>query len=163
MLITLKNKELLIEYDFILKCAIGKSGTKMRKKEGDNATPTGTFSIGKLYYRPDRVKKPLTKIPLKKIKKNMGWCDDPRSKNYNKEVKLKSKIKCEKLFRKDDSYNYFIVINYNVKKIEPYKGSAIFIHLSKNYKPTAGCIALKQKDFLILAKTINKKTKIKIL
>ena len=92
----------------------------------------------------------------------MGWCDDPKSKWYNKEIKVNQKIKHEKLFRKDNSYDYFIVINYNVKKIKPYKGSAIFLHLTKKYKSTAGCIAVKEKDFIILVKLITKKTTIKI-
>ena len=92
----------------------------------------------------------------------MGWCNDSKSKMYNKEIKIDKKISYEKLFRKDHKYDYLIVINYNKKKIIPGKGSAIFIHLTKNYNPTAGCIALKKKDFIILMKLINRKTKIKI-
>ena len=162
MLITLKNKDSLVIDDFIFKCSIGKNNIKTKKTEGDKATPRGLFSIGKMYYRPDRVKKLKTKIGTKIITKNMGWCDDPKSKYYNKEIKINNKIKSEKLFRKDNSYNYFIVINYNTKKTTPYKGSAIFLHLTTNYKKTAGCIAIKKSDFLILIKLIDKKTKIKI-
>jgi len=93
----------------------------------------------------------------------MGWCNDIRNlKNYNKLIKIKDNIKYEKLFRKDYKYNFFIPIMYNTKKRILKKGSAIFIHLTKNYKPTAGCIAMSKKDFLILIKLINKKTKIKI-
>ncbi len=92
----------------------------------------------------------------------MGWCNDPNNKFYNKEIKINKSISAEKLYRKDYKYNYLIVINYNTKKTIPYKGSAIFIHLTNNYNPTAGCIALKKKDLLILLKLINKKTKIKI-
>ena len=92
----------------------------------------------------------------------MGWCDDPNHILYNKEVKIDNKIKCEKLFRKDNSYDYLIVINYNIKNILANKGSAIFIHLTKNYEHTAGCIALKKKDFLILSQIININSKIKI-
>ena len=92
----------------------------------------------------------------------MGWSDDSNSKNYNSEIIIKKEEKFEKLFRKDNNYDYFIVINYNTKQTKKLKGSAIFIHLTKNFYPTAGCIALKKKDFLILAKIINKKDKIKI-
>ena len=162
MLISKKNKGFLIWDDFKFRCAIGKNGIKLRKREGDKATPSGKFFIGKLYYRADRVKKPLTKITTKTIKKNMGWCDDPNSQHYNKEILIKNEVKYEKLFRNDSLYDYLIVINYNTKKTEPYKGSAIFIHLTKNYKPTDGCIALKERDFLILTKLINKKSTIKI-
>jgi len=162
MLIVLKNKDTLILNDFYLKCVIGKNGIKSQKREGDNSTPSGIFSLNKLYYRSDRVKKPLTKISTKIITKKMGWCDDPKSKYYNKEIKINKKVKYERLFRRDSSYDCLIVIGYNTKKILPFKGSAIFIHLTQNYKKTAGCIALKKKDFLILTKLINKKTKIKI-
>ena len=162
MLITIKNKETLIVDDFKFKCCIGKNGITKFKKEGDKSTPKGKFRIGTLYYRPDRVRKPISKIKRKIIQKNLGWCNDPKNKNYNKEIKVSKKIKYEKIYRNDYKYNYFIVIEYNIKKIIPNKGSAIFLHLTKNYKKTIGCVTLKEKDFLILLKLINKKTKIKI-
>ena len=162
MLIRLKNKDTLILDDFRFKCSIGKNGIKARKREGDKATPKGIFSLGHLYYRADRVRRPSTKILTKVINKDMGWCDDSKSKFYNKEIKVNKKIKHEKLFRKDKIYDYFIVINYNTKKIIPFKGSAIFIHLTKNYKKTDGCIALKRNDFLVLLKILDKNSKIKI-
>ena len=162
MLITIKNKGTLIIDSFTFKCSLGINGIKKNKIEGDNVTPRGLFSIGMLYYRADRVQRPETRIPAKIITKKMGWCDDPKSGHYNREFTVNKKVKHEKLFKKDNSYDYFVVINYNTKKIIPFKGSAIFIHLTKNYKKTAGCIALKKKDFLILIKLINKKTKIKI-
>ena len=163
MLITLKNKDTLKLDDFTFKCSIGKNGLNSKKKEGDKTTPKGKFSLGKLYYRADRVKKPKTELNAKIITKNMVWCDNPKSKYYNKETVINPDTKNEKLFKKNNSYNYLIVINYNTKRIVPFKGSAIFIHLTKNYKKTAGCIALKKKDFLILVKLINKNTKIKII
>ena len=162
MLITLKNKDTLVFKKFILRCSTGKNGIKVKKIEGDKSTPKGIFSIGKLYYRADRVEKPLTKISTKIIKKDMGWCDDPKSKYYNKEIKTNNKVRHEKLYRKDDTYDYLIIINYNTKKVVPYKGSAIFIHLTQNYKKTAGCISLRKNDFLVLANILEKKTKIKI-
>ena len=90
----------------------------------------------------------------------MGWCIDSKNKFYNKEIKIINKLKCEKLFRKDYKYNYFISIKYNYYKTRKNKGSAIFIHLTKDYKSTAGCIAISKKDFLIIAKLINKNSKI---
>ena len=162
MKITLKNKYTLKIDDFKFKCCIGKNGSKKNKIEGDKYTPKGTFKLGTLYYRKDRVNKPTTNLKIKNIKKNMGWCNDIKSKFYNKEIKINKKIKHEKLYRYDHKYNYFILIKYNYKKTIKDKGSAIFIHLTKNYKKTAGCIALSKKDFLILAKLINKHTKILI-
>ncbi len=160
MLIRLKNKDTLIIGDFALKCVIGENGIKSKKVEGDRSTPKGKFTLGKLYFRKDRENKPKTKIKTKFIIPKMGWCDDPKSKYYNKECTLGKNIKCEKLYRKDNIYDFLIPLNYNTKKIIPYKGSAIFIHLTKNYKKTKGCIALKKKDFFILLKLINKRTKI---
>ena len=92
----------------------------------------------------------------------MGWCNDSKNQFYNQEIKVNKSIRHEKLFRKDYKYNYLLVIEYNTKKIIPNKGSAIFIHLTKNFRTTAGCIALLQKDFLIITKLINKKSTIKI-
>ena len=162
MKITLKNKYTLKIDDFKFKCCIGKNGLKKNKIEGDKCTPKGTFKLGTLYYRKDRVKKPITGLKTKKIKRNMGWCNDSKNKFYNQEIKINKNIKHEKLLRKDYKYNYLLVIEYNTKKIKPNKGSAIFIHLTKDFKATAGCIALLQKDFLIMTKLINKKSLIKI-
>ena len=162
MLIKIKNKDTLEIDSFVIKCAIGINGIRTKKIEGDKCTPKGIFTFGKLYYRADRVKKPETKIPKKIITKNMGWCDDIKSKFYNKEIKINKNIKHEKLYRNDHVYDYLIVINYNTKKIKPGKGSAIFLHLTKNYKKTLGCVAVKKKDFLIILKLITKNTRIKI-
>ena len=160
MIIKLINEDTLIVGEFKLKCCIGKNGISKNKIEGDLKTPSGKFKFGNLYWRSDRVKKPDTRLSCTKIKKKMAWCNDSKSKFYNKEIKINKKIKNEKLFRSDYKYNYFILIKYNYDNPKKNRGSAIFIHLSKNYKPTAGCIALSKKDFLILAKIINKKTKI---
>ena len=162
MLLRLKNKEYLIVDEFKFKCSIGKKGLNSKKIEGDHCTPIGIFKIGRVYYRPDRIKKPDTSLKTKKITKNMGWCNDPYNKNYNKEIVLNKKNKGEKLFRKDNAYDILIVIEYNTNKTKPFKGSAIFIHLTKNYDPTKGCIALRKNDLLILLKIINKNSKIKI-
>ncbi len=162
MIIKLKNKDTLNIGKFKLKCCIGKNGIVKNKLEGDLCTPNGKFKLGNLYWRNDRVKKPQTKLFCKKIKKNMGWCIDGNNLKYNKEIKINKNIKYEKLYRSDHNYDYFILIKYNYVKTKKNKGSAIFIHLSKNYKPTAGCIALSKKDFLILAKIVKKNTKIVI-
>ena len=162
MLIKLKNKDTLIFDEFIFQCAIGKNGTKANKIEGDKTTPKGTFLLKEVYYRADRVKNLKTKLNLKKIYPNMGWCDDPLSKKYNSLIKTKSNFHHEKMFRKDHKYDVVIVLDYNLKKPIPYKGSAIFIHLTRNYKSTNGCISLSKKDLLILLRLISKKTKIKI-
>ena len=161
MLIKLKNKDTLIFDEFKFKCAIGKNGLKKNKIEGDKSTPKGIFSLGKLYYRSDRVPKPETNLTTKKITKNLGWCDISNNKYYNQEVSSLKNVNKEKFFRKDNKYDYLIIINYNKNKIKN-KGSAIFIHLTRDYKATNGCMAVNENDFLILAKLINKKTHIKL-
>ena len=163
MTIFVKNKHTLQVDEFKFNCCIGKKGSTSNKKEGDKKTPKGTFKIENLYFREDRVKKPRTLLKCIKIKKNMGWCDDINfPKKYNKLIKIEKKIRHEKLKRKDNKYDLLIPIKYNFNKPITGKGSCIFIHLTKDYKPTAGCIALKKKDFLILVKLIRKNTKIKI-
>ena len=162
MTILLKNKETLLFEEFIFNCSSGKNGISKNKFEGDKKTPSGTFKIGNLYYRKDKNIKPKTKLKCIPITRKMGWCDDPNHKRYNKLIKVRDNIKCEKLYRKDNKYDFLIPILYNSKNTKPGKGSAIFIHLTNDFKKTLGCIALKQNDFLILLKLINKKTKIKI-
>jgi len=162
MLIKVKNKDTLIFDDFVFRCVVGKRGISSKKKEGDLCTPRGVFNLKTVYYRSDRVQKIETKLNLKRINRNMGWCNDVLSKKYNSLIKINEKLRHEKLFRKDNNYDIFVIIDYNFKKPIPFKGSAIFLHLTKNYKSTAGCIALNKKDLLILLKLIDKKTKIKI-
>jgi len=164
MTILLKNKHSLIIDDFIFKCCIGKKGVTAKKKEGDYKTPKGTFRIENLYFRKDKIKKPQTKLKCIEIKKNMGWSNDVNyPKKYNKLINTKENYRHEKLKRNDYKYDLLIPIKYNYNKPVSGKGSCIFIHLTKNYKPTAGCIALKKRDYLIMLKLINKKTKIKII
>ena len=164
MIVIIKNKDTLLIDDFKFRCSVGKNGFNKNKLEGDLTTPKGKFNLGDIYYRADRVQKPLSKLRSIPIKKNMGWCDDPNSKFYNKQIKIKKnlKISFEKLYRKDNKYNLLILIKYNYKNPIKFKGSAIFLHLTKNYLSTKGCVALCEKNFLILSKLINRKTKIKI-
>jgi len=163
MIIFLKNKHTLEIDSFNFKCSIGKNGLTKKKIEGDKKTPIGTFKIDHLYYRKDRIKIPKISLKCIQIKSKMGWCDDVSApKKYNKLINITDNIHHEKLFRKDYKYDLLIPIKYNSYKRIPGKGSCIFLHLTKKYTPTAGCITLSKKDFLIMLKLINKKTKIKI-
>ncbi|MDA9232420.1 L,D-transpeptidase family protein [Candidatus Pelagibacter sp.] len=163
MIILVKNKHTLQIDEFKFRCCIGKQGSTRNKKEGDKKTPIGTFGIENLYFRKDRKEKPSTLLKCIEIKKNMGWCDNVHfPKKYNKLFKIDKKVKHEKLKRKDYRYDFIIPIKYNFNKPITGKGSCIFIHLTKDYKPTAGCVAIKEKDFLIMLKLIKKNSKIKI-
>jgi L,D-peptidoglycan transpeptidase YkuD (ErfK/YbiS/YcfS/YnhG family) len=161
MIIHVPNKNTLIIDEFKIKCCIGKTGININKKEGDYSTPKGLFSLRKLYFRKDRVGVPNCKLNKKIIKRDMAWCDDLKNQKYNEEITTKNKNLRENLYRKDHKYDYLISISHNEKKT-PGNGSAVFIHLTNNYKPTAGCVALRKKDFEVLLKLIDKKTKIRI-
>ena len=163
-MIIVKKSGYLKYKNFKFRCALGKAGIKEKKLEGDNITPRGTYRIIKVFYRSDRIKNLTTRITKIKIKKNMGWCDDFKSKDYNKLIKIPFKYSYEKLFRTDHIYDVVILINYNYKPIIRNKGSAIFIHIAKkNYQKTAGCIALKKKHLLKILSNIKKNEKIKII
>jgi len=146
----------------IYRCSIGKNGLSNNKIEGDNCSPTGIFTLGKLYVRTDRIKNIETKFKYVPIKKNMAWSDDPDSPNYNK-LFFTSKSHKEKLFRTDNIYDLVLVINYNIFPTIAYNGSAIFIHIAKrNFDPTNGCIAIKKSDFKEILITLKPSDKIKI-
>jgi len=163
MTIFLKNKHTLQVDNFYFPCCVGKRGINKKKIEGDLKTPVGTFEIQHLYFRKDRVHLPETNLRCIPINPKMGWCDDASAtKEYNKLINIDQNVHHEKLYRKDFRYDLLIPIKYNFYKRIAGKGSCIFIHLTKNYRPTAGCIALQKKDFLIMLKIINQNTKIKI-
>jgi len=156
------NKSGYLKYKNLkFRCALGKAGIGKKKIEGDNITPKGTFDIVKIYYRDDRVKKISSKFKLIKITKKLGWCDDPKNEKYNKLIHSSTKYSHEKLYRKDNIYDLILVLNYNMSPIIKNKGSAIFIHVAnKNYKKTAGCVALKKSHLIKLIKKIKKRTKV---
>ena len=129
------------------------------KREGDQRTPRGKFKFILLLYRKDRVSYFRSKIKKMIIKKNMGWCDDPKSNNYNKLIKFPFNFSAEKLYLKKNIYDLILVLDFNRRPIKKGLGSAIFLHVSdRNFKATKGCIAVKKRDFLEILKKITKKT-----
>ena len=156
------NKNYLTYNKYKIRCTIGKRGIGNKKKEGDLITPKGQFKIKFILYRKDRVK---LKSKLRKvaIQKNMIWCDDPKSKKYNQLVKLPFKFKHEKLYRKENTYDIVLVLNFNMNPTRKNKGSAIFIHVAKkNFKKTEGCIAIRKFELLKIVREIKTTTKVKI-
>jgi L,D-peptidoglycan transpeptidase YkuD (ErfK/YbiS/YcfS/YnhG family) len=157
------NKYGLLRYKNLnFRCALGKAGVRKKIIEGDNITPVGIYKIVKIFYRKDRIKKISSKFKLFSINKNMCWCDDSNSKHYNQLIKLPTNYTHEKLYRRDCVYDLILVLDYNMKPIIKNKGSAIFIHVTKNYKKTAGCVALKKDHLIKIVSKINKSTKVKI-
>ena len=162
MNIILKNRFLYFQ-NYKLKCSIGKNGISYKTREGDYKTPGGKFKFKYILYRKDRVKNLKTNLKKIIIHKKLGWCDDPNSKHYNQIVRLPFKGSVERLWLKDNIYDIIIVIDYNLNPAIKFKGSAIFLHLSKNkYQSTKGCVAINKVDMKLLVKKINKKTKLRI-
>ena len=162
MHIIINNKFLFFE-DYKIKC-IGKRGIGEKKQEGDLITPKGNYKIKCIFFRPDKVKNLSTKLKKRTINKKMGWCDDPKSKDYNKLVRLPFKFNFEKLYRSDSIYDIFFVLDFNTNPIKKNKGSAIFIHIAKkSFSSTKGCVAIKKSDIKMLAKKISKNTLVKII
>ena len=159
------NKTGYLKYKNLkFRCSLGKGGVGKKEIEGDNITPVGNYKLVNFFFRKDKINKISSKIKFDEIKKNMGWCDDPKSKKYNQLIKLPSKFSYEKLFRKDHLYDLVMVLNYNMNPIIKNKGSAIFIHLAtKYYNPTRGCIGLKKIDMVGLITKLKKRELIKIL
>ena len=158
------NKKYLTYGQYKVKCAVGKRGIGYKKKEGDLITPIGQYKIKFILYRKDRIKKIQSKLKKVIIKKNMGWCDDPNSEKYNKLINLPFNFKYEKLFKKENTYDIILVLNYNMNPIKKNKGSAIFIHVAKkNYKKTKGCIAIGKIQLLKIIKKIKINTEVKIV
>ena len=158
------NKKYLTYGQYKVKCALGKRGIGHKKKEGDLITPIGQYKIKFILYRKDRVKKIHSKLKKVIIKKNMGWCDDPNSEKYNKLINLPFNFKYEKLFKKENTYDIILVLNYNMNPIKKNKGSAIFIHVvKKNYRKTKGCIAIGKTQLLKIIKKIKNNTEVKIV
>ena len=158
------NKDKLTYKGYKAKCCIGKRGIAFKKREGDLITPIGSYKIKYILYRKDRIKKIYSKIKTIVIKKNMAWCNDPESKDYNKLIKLPSDFSFEKLYKKENIYDIILVLDYNMNPIIKNKGSAIFIHVAKkNYKKTEGCMALRKIHLLKIIKLLKNNTKVKIV
>jgi L,D-peptidoglycan transpeptidase YkuD (ErfK/YbiS/YcfS/YnhG family) len=132
--------------------ALGRSGIKALKREGDGGTPHGRFAIRRVLYRTDRGLTPRTKLPMRAIRHDDAWCDDPSDRNYNRLVKLSAGERSrERLIRDDHLYDLVLVLGYNDRPRVKGKGSAIFVHLARpGYTPTEGCIALSRRDLLAL-------------
>ena len=131
--------------DHKIECLVGKNGIGNKRREGDFVTPTGIFKIIKVFYRYDKIGTIKTRVKSEKILKKHLWNTDSRTTGYNQICMFPSKHNTEFLFRKDDLYDLVLVLNFNMKPVKKFKGSAIFIHCSGNQKFTEGCVAVKKK------------------
>ncbi len=137
--------------------ALGRAGILTNKREGDGATPRGRFRLMRLWWRADRMPRPQTRLPVRRIGKDDGWCEAPGDRNYNRPVKLSADSAADRLWREDHLYDLIIELDHNTRPRVPNRGSAVFIHFARQqYKPTAGCIALKQSDLLKLLPMLSR-------
>ena len=157
------RKNVLSFNDTSYTCAIGKNGMTGTKKEGDGCTPLGKYSLGVVYFRKDKVILPRLELPTVVINKNLGWCDDVNSCEYNKAINFPFNYSAEKFYRNDDIYDIICVIEHNSNPVIKGRGSAIFIHVARDdYSGTEGCIALCKDDLISILSQINLQTKINI-
>jgi L,D-peptidoglycan transpeptidase YkuD (ErfK/YbiS/YcfS/YnhG family) len=150
-----RRRGLLVASGLRTPCALGRSGIRRRKQEGDGATPTGRLALVAVFYRADRIRRPVTALPAIALKPDVGWCDDPAHRLYNRAVRLPFKARHERLWRADHLYDIVVILDYNLSHPKPGAGSAIFLHLvSPELAPTEGCVAVSMPDMRrLLART----------
>jgi L,D-peptidoglycan transpeptidase YkuD (ErfK/YbiS/YcfS/YnhG family) len=143
--------------------AVGRSGVKLDKHEGDGGTPAGTYPLLSVYYREDRIARPASSLPVISLTPRDGWIDDPNDANYNRLVLLPYPASAEQMWRDDDLYDLLVVIGYNIRPVIPGAGSAIFLHLATpDFAPTAGCVAVAKEALLGLVPLLGPGSKIAI-
>ena len=133
------------------RCALGRGGVAPMgvKREGDGATPAGLWPLRRLYFRPDRMAAPATRLPTTALTPSDGWCDAPSDPAYNRPVRLPYPASAEHLWREDEVYDLIVVLGYNDAPVVAGRGSAIFLHVARpDYSPTEGCVALHKADLL---------------
>jgi L,D-peptidoglycan transpeptidase YkuD (ErfK/YbiS/YcfS/YnhG family) len=148
----------------LVPCALGRGGARADKREGDGATPIGTFPLRRLWYRADRLEAPATNaLPVRPIHRDDGWCDDPDSAEYNRPVVLPHSARHERLWRDDALYDLVVELGFNDGPIVPGAGSAIFLHVAQpDYGPTEGCVAIARGDLLRLMMAIGPDTSLRV-
>ena len=131
------------------RCALGRAGIRRDKREGDGATPAGTWAMRRLLYRRDRIDRPETALPASAIGRDDGWCDAPGDARYNQQVQLPYAASAETLYREDGLYDVIVPLGYNDAPVVAGAGSAIFLHVARvDLAPTEGCVALALGDLL---------------
>jgi L,D-peptidoglycan transpeptidase YkuD (ErfK/YbiS/YcfS/YnhG family) len=142
----------LVAGDLRIPCALGPAGIVRRKREGDGGTPAGRFALLWAFYRPDRPRAPAGGAPLKALRCDSGWCEDPSSARYNRPVRLPARDCTDRMWREDNLYDLTFVLDQNFTRRKKGAGSAIFFHLARpGLTPTAGCVAIRPADMWRLA------------
>ncbi len=143
--------------------ALGRSGILANKFEGDGGTPRGVFRLKRLWWRKDRITRPQTALPVRPIRPEDAWSEDPGDRRYNRPVIRQAGEPGDRLMRDDDLYDLIIEIDHNDRPRVAGRGSAVFIHVAREgFKPTAGCVALRRGDLLRLLARVGPQTRIVI-
>jgi L,D-peptidoglycan transpeptidase YkuD (ErfK/YbiS/YcfS/YnhG family) len=153
----------LIAGSLVLPVALGRSGIKASKREGDGSTPRGTFVLRRLWWRADRSPRPRTGLPVRRIRPSDGWCEDPGHRRYNRLVQVPKQSTADRLWRVDALYDLIIEISHNTRPRVAGRGSAVFIHIAREkFAPTAGCVALDPNSLRRLLERLGPRTKVDI-
>ena len=153
----------LVAGPLALPVALGRSGIKANKREGDGSTPRGSFLLRRLWWRADRMARPRTRLPVRPIRSNDGWCEDPRDRRYNRPVEVPKQSPMDRLWRADALYDLVIEISHNTRPRVAGRGSAVFVHVARpKFAPTAGCVALEAKALRRLIERLGQRTRIDI-
>lgn len=159
-----RSRGLLSLGSFCVPCALGRGGLKSRKLEGDGATPRGRFVLRRVLYRPDKLMRPRCALRLAPIREADGWCDAAEDRNYNRPIRHPYPASAEHLWRQDGIYDVVIVLSHNERPRIRNRGSAVFVHIARgDYEPTAGCIALSQRDLKRLLPRLSRQSVVRIL
>lgn len=158
------TRGVLLAAGLTLPCALGRSGRRPLKQEGDGATPMGIFQLESVRYRPDRGPRPKTGLPVKQIGPSDGWCDAAADRNYNRPIRHPYPASAERMWRPDDLYDVVVVLDCNRRPRIRNRGSAIFMHVARpGFTPTEGCIALRRPDLLRLLARLSRGARLRIL
>jgi L,D-peptidoglycan transpeptidase YkuD (ErfK/YbiS/YcfS/YnhG family) len=157
------TRGVLLAGTLALPVALGRAGIKANKREGDGATPRGTFRLKRLWWRADRQPRPATGLPARRIGPNDGWCEDPSDRCYNRPIKLAPASAADRLARADGLYDFIIEIDHNTRPRVAGRGSAVFIHVARpGFAPTAGCVALEFNSLRRLLARVGPRTRIMV-
>ena len=146
-------------------CALGRGGVvgAAQKREGDGTSPQGVWQMKRVFYRPDRLARPETHLPVVPLRATDGWCDAPDHPLYNRPVTLPFEASHEKLWRDDHVYDLIVELDHNSDPVVPARGSAVFFHLAHDdYRPTEGCVAISREHMLQVLQNSSEETSIKI-
>jgi L,D-peptidoglycan transpeptidase YkuD (ErfK/YbiS/YcfS/YnhG family) len=154
---------LLVAGNLRLPCALGRSGVTRAKREGDGASPAGWLAVRRIWWRADRVPPPRGRVPRRRIRPDLGWCDDARHRRYNQPIPLPTAAGHELMWREDRLYDYVVELGWNDRPAKPGRGSAIFLHLARpGLSPTAGCVAVTPAAIRPLLARLGPRTRLVI-